>query len=265
MRNIDRLLHKAIIAGKEEQARHLVGEGALPLARNSFGFTASEMAHFMGVALEPTEPLQIKFQGRDEPSVRILSCEEFRNVTGVTYLSHLQFENYKVFKRVLRQCPWLLKYTSLGRQHKWFGALYGKEVYEGKVADASIRWIDEEIGYGLFAEKELPPQSFVGAYTGILRQWHRFSPNHNEYCFHYPTGFWRMRIFMIDAEETGNITRFVNHSADGNLEPVALLDRGLLHVFFKTARTIEVGEQMTVNYGPDYWRRRQNLKPLITK
>ena len=262
MREIDRLLHKAIIAGRQDQARELLGDGALLLARNKLGFTAQEMAHFLGCELGTKQPLQIRFQGKDEPSVKILSAEEFCNVTGVTYLKHLQFESYKVFKRVLHQCPWLLKHTSLGRQHRWFGALYGKEALGGKTIDASIRWIGEEVGYGLFAEKELKPQEFVGAYTGIMRQWHRFSPNHNEYCFHYPTGFWRMRIFMIDAEEAGNITRFVNHSDEANLEPVALLDRGLLHIFFRTARTIQVGEQLTVNYGPDYWRRRQGLKAL---
>ena len=60
----------------------------------------------------------------------------------------------------------------------------------------------------------------------------------------------------VDAQDGGNETRFVNHSDTPNAEPVTQLDRGILHIFFRTTRAVVYGEELTINYGKDYWQRR---------
>jgi len=264
-RDIDELLYQAVLDDDPEYVRRLMQGGASPIAVNADGYSSLEMAQFLGrracyQVMRPMLEVSVKFQGKNDNVVRKCTEQEFRAATSIVYLRTLEFENIKVFRRVLRQCPWLLRRSALGRQHRWYAALYRQELLRAHVADVSIRWIDDAIGYGIFAEQTIGPNAYIGEYTGVVRQWNWLRPNHNAYCFHYPTGFWHFRIFMIDALQKGNITRFINHSDTPNAEPVALLDRGLLHIFFQTVRRIKPGEQITIDYGRDYWLRRSKFK-----
>jgi SET domain-containing protein len=167
-----------------------------------------------------------------------------------------------MFKTVLKHCPWILRKSPLGVKNRWLGILYERELQSGYTANVAIKWIDDSFGYGLFAEDDLPAMTFVGVYTGVIRRRFRLHPNHNAYCFHYPSGFWRWKVFMIDAENKGNYTRFINHSDKPNLKPVCVVNRGLLHIVFLTNQHVVKGAQLTFNYGSDYWRKRKKLKSI---
>jgi hypothetical protein len=261
-RAIDRKLHRAIIDGDEPRALACLEQNADSNSRDRDGFSALEMARLLGrdrVSTKIAGPVQhqIKLQGVDDPYPRLISLEQFEEHFGVRYLSHLRFDSYLTFKRASRQCPWLLKYTALGTEHLWLGSWHAHERAAGHVADLSIRWIDETLGYGIFAERRIEPYTHIGEYTGVVKQWKMFQQNQNPYCFRYPSGAFKFRIYMVDAQEEGNETRFVNHSDSPNCEPVTALDRGLLHIFFRSTRVIEYGEQLCIDYGKDYWQRRR--------
>ncbi len=109
------------------------------------------------------------------------------------------------------------------------------------------------MGYGLFAEEEIPESFFVGEYTGIVRENNRryFEPLNN-YCYEYPIPDSIGRSFVIDATH-GNLTRFINHSFQPNLKAgYAFLD-GFYHCIFIAIRSIAKGSQLTYNYGQTYW------------
>ena len=72
-----------------------------------------------------------------------------------------------------------------------------------------------------------------------------------------PTKFWSLQYFVMDAQNAGNELRFANHSDTPNIRPFCLIDRGLVHIGFFALRQIEVGEELTFDYGRAYWKYRK--------
>jgi uncharacterized protein len=192
----------------------------------------------------------------DGRGVRQISHEQFEKLFGIKYLAHLRFDSDQSFKKVICNCPLILKYMSWGEENRALGFLYRPQIALGTVADTVICWIDPKIGYGLFAGQDLEEGAFVGEYTGLVRHLDRLHPDYNAYCFHYPTRFFSWNYYVIDASQEGNETRFINHSDVPNLRPICLVDRNLLHLVFLASQPISKGSELTFNYGTDFWQHR---------
>jgi hypothetical protein len=188
-----------------------------------------------------------------------LDEEQFARYFGVTYSSHLYFADYKTLLKVLHNCPWTLRKTFLGGDNRALAEKFQPYLESGRIADVSIRWIDDALGYGLFANSDLPVGTFVGEFTGELRQLSHWRPQYNAYCFHYPTSCFSWNYMVIDAAVRGNETRFINHSDTPNLQPHWLCNQSLLHLVFFTNQPVLAGMQLTYNYGQDFWRHRQKI------
>lgn len=256
-------LHQAVINNNSEEVVKLLQKGSDLTEPNSLGFTALEVAQFLGynkiiAQLTPSKTSShlsyITFPGVPEPIE--CSARDLKAILGVTYRSFLYFPNYQFFKETIHQCPWILKGMSLmdTATREIYTKFYPK-IEKGEVADTAIQWINPEIRFGLFARVDFPENSYVGEYTGEVRPLYRLKPNYNAYCFHYPTRWWSLRYRMIDALKCGNELRFANHSETPNMEPYCVVNRGLLHLIFVTSREIKAGEELTFNYGADYWLR----------
>lgn len=185
-----------------------------------------------------------------------LSEEGFKEYFNVEYCAHLRFPSLAAFRQALRDCPWILNRSSLGEENRMQAEQYQQELLDGTVAEVLIRWVDDDVGHGLFAEKDLPANTFIGEFTGLVRRLYRLNQDHNAYCFHYPTRFFSWHYTVIDGQTLGNETRFINHSDTPNLMPLALCERNLLHIVFVTTSLIKAGTQLTYDYGKDFWRYR---------
>jgi hypothetical protein len=199
----------------------------------------------------------IQLQGNR--GISFCSIDEFQKLFEIAYAPTLLFQTDNLLEKVIANTPWLLRYTVVGQEHRNFGAVLHKKMAEGRVANVAIKWIDDEIGYGVFAREDIPSQAFIGEYTGVIKQVSRFRPNLNAYCMHYPTKFFSYNYFVIDAQEAGNEMRFLNHSDRPNLKPMCVIDDGLQHIVLFASKPIASGEQLTFNYGRDYWKRRRCL------
>lgn len=202
----------------------------------------------------------IRMQHRDENVLRILSQAEFQEKTGVQYVSHLLFESEQEHHIVLNNCPWILRFTPIGKENRDLGRHYHQNISIGYIAAVSIQWIDETFAYGLFADSDLKKGEYIGEYTGIVRRLSRCHPDPNAYCVHYPTQLGSMKYFVIDACEVGNEMRYVNHSNYPNVEVKCLLEDGLLHFVFFAKEDIGQGEQIVCDYGQDYWQHRKKSR-----
>jgi hypothetical protein len=131
------------------------------------------------------------------------------------------------------------------------------------IPDVSIRWIDDLIGYGLFAEEEIHSGSYVGEYTGIVRRndLRRYFGPLNNYCYEYPVPDEIGKSFVIDATQ-GNLTRFINHSFTPNLKPIHVFYDGFYHLIFLAIHRIEKGVQLSYDYGQNYWHLRHLPRQL---
>lgn len=219
-------------------------------------FNSSELSLFLDCKCTPFQI--IKVSPKSAPQyVQEWNCTRFQNYFGVQYASHLHFDSVKRFKIVINHCPWILKYSKWGQEHRQNALKYKNELTTGFVADVSIRWIDDDVGFGVFAEQDFESHTYIGEYTGDVRSLSRWRPDSNAYCLQYPTRFFSWKYFIIDAFKMGNETRFINHSSEPNLELSCLVDRGLCHLVFFTNQQIKKSDELTFDYGPDFWRHRK--------
>ena len=60
-------------------------------------------------------------------------------------------------------------------------------------------------------------------------------------------------IAQISSKRLGNWTRFINHSCDASTEFIGAIVGNKSRIFVQATRDIETFEEVTVNYGPEYW------------
>lgn len=66
-------------------------------------------------------------------------------------------------------------------------------------------------------------------------------------------------VGIINARHYGNWTRYINHSCDPNTEFASMLIGRKQRALIKTLRDVAMFEELTVNYGDDYWVHRDFL------
>ncbi len=223
-------------------------------SRNAIGFTPLETALLLGKYeltqfLGFKESRKFKVQKKGESALLEMAQSEYEAFFRIKHLLCPFFESRALLEKLIQNCPILLRSTFIGDEHRTLGAALRASLFTGKVADVSIRWVSDYVGYGLFAEKLIAKESYIGQYTGVVRNVGRFSYKRNDYCMHIPTRFFSFCYFLMDASKMGGEMRFANHSNRPNMKPFCLIDRSLVHVGFFALRNIEPGEELTFNYG----------------
>jgi hypothetical protein len=201
-------------------------------------------------------PHLIKFARRGETEIKQYRLDEFWKISGQEYLSELEFKDEKTRQRILKQCFHASKNGYIDADRKWLGALYSREIRNHHIANVSIRWIDETLGYGLFAEEEIKAWEYIGEYTGVVRRHYPMIGSLNDYCFLYPTSIFYFGKHLIDGQHKGNEIRYSNHSDDPNSESISVFCDGLFHMILRAIKDIPLNAQITYDYGDRYWRSR---------
>lgn len=202
--------------------------------------------------------LKIAFKANDKP--KEYSIQRFEELFGITYLKELTFIDWESEQWLRKRCSRAFKRGKVGQLAQWLGKFHGKEIAAGKIPEIAIKWIHNQIGYGLFTQKPFKKWEYVGEYTGLLRRRNLFFPNVNDYCFMYPRLWVGTRGYTIDSEKHGNYTRFINHSDSPNCESVSVLHDGVFHIIFRAIEDIPSGTELTYDYGDIYWRGRKKLR-----
>jgi uncharacterized protein len=185
----------------------------------------------------------------------ILTPSELERTFHIDYLSHIAFPLLTDFSAIIRK---IAKYHTKGfldQKQLWLGAYFQKEIQDPIVPPVRLRWIDEKIGWGVFAEEDLKTMTYIGEYAGIVRR-KKKSDTKNAYCFQYSIVNGESTKYTIDAQDQGGIVRFINHSKTPNLMSDLATYQNLSHVVIFTSRLIKKGEQLCYNYGSDYWKSR---------
>tara|TARA_R110002003_G_scaffold215_2_gene16431 strand:- start:145 stop:987 length:843 start_codon:yes stop_codon:yes gene_type:complete len=118
-------------------------------------------------------------------------------------------------------------------------------------------------GYGLFARNDIPANTCIGEYMGRLVPGEDVADDKTQYQFEIDIGHIvgageEQPMCWLDATHTGSIFRFMNHHCDPN----AAINAGrcgmhnrILYVY--TLRDIAQREQITINYGPDWFAKEE--------
>lgn len=86
-----------------------------------------------------------------------------------------------------------------------------------------------DIGFGLFVEQNtIKSNQLIGEYCGIVSSNETLSGQELSYCCQYPSCDGKL---MINASDSGNIIRFINHSNNPNAEFRSCMIFGIMHIF----------------------------------
>ncbi len=206
--------------------------------------------------------MSIKLVLQHHKEVTLCTPREFREAMGVVYQSDLQFMDEKLHQKVLKRCVKEDRKKWIDPRQKWLGSYYSQEIRAPFNPDVTISWIDPVFGYGVFTNKPIPRNAYVGEYTGIVRKRRFFGRLKNHYCFDYTIGFGMKTPYVIDAEQHGNYARYINHSDEPNLETASVLCDGVMHIIMYALTDIPAGSQLCYDYGENYWEKRKKPLPL---
>lgn len=190
----------------------------------------------------------------------IHSPQDFENIFRIGYLPSLRFNHKKTENKIKDLCVKAVRKKWITPRQKWLGHYYAHSIQGDVHLDLTIAWINEKVGYGVWTNIDLPAHAYIGEYTGILRKRFFLGRWKNRYCFDYNIGEGRNSGYVIDAQNFGNHTRFINHSFEPNLEPASVICDDLVHVIIYAPKAIPAGSQLCYDYGEDYWQKRS--KPV---
>ena len=206
--------------------------------------------------------MTIKLLLSNQTEIQDLTPSAFEKLMGIAYLPTLQFQTFALQQKIIEECAKGERKRWIDPRQKWLGNYYSQEVQSHLHPDITIAWIDPTLGYGVFTNRAILRQTFVGEYTGIVRKRRLFGRFKNDYCFDYTIGLGRETPYVIDAERHGNFTRYINHSEEPNLEAASALSNGIMHMIFYAIIDIPPGAQLSCNYGAKYWQRRKRPELL---
>lgn len=109
-------------------------------------------------------------------------------------------------------------------------------------------------GNGVFADEPIRKGERIVRYKGTLRSHKEVDRLYGDQDENGHTFLFTVNDeYVIDANEGGNVARWINHSCDPNCESVIEEnDKGKAHkdkVFIEAIRDIKPGEELTYNYG----------------
>lgn len=254
------LLHLAILHQKADWVQKLIEDPSLKMRRNGQGLTPLELALFLDrkTCLAHLHP-QTSSSFRTQPNVSFPD-ELFEDLE---YLSCPVFESEKVFEEVLQKTRKAKLEDAILPEKIWLGVYFDKEIQKGLHPAVSIRHVDNEVGYGVFAEQRIPPCGYLGEYTGCIQQKASKLLKDKQYCVRYSVWNITRKNFTVDAEKRGNFTRFINHSANPNLGLQSVYWKGIPRMIFVALQEILPGTQLTFDYGSYFWKESPQAPRLI--
>ena len=182
-----------------------------------------------------------------------IPLRELEKKLSFRFLSKNIFESDEDQKCVLQKGVDQFHAQQVKQEALELGKRYHLEIVSSYIAATSVRRIDQTIGYGLYAHEPIAKGSYVGEYTGLVRRNNRrYTEPMNDYCYEYPVSDEIGRSYVIDAT-SGNLTRFINHSAKPNLRAVHAFHEGYYHLIFIALEPISRGVQLSYDYGQNYW------------
>ncbi len=176
---------------------------------------------------------------------------------GVVYRSRTKIDWEPLFYISLHKSSY---YIENKEEFDDLAGRYGPDIDRSAMAPIYIRKIDETIGYGVFADRDICREDFIGEYAGVVqisgKYTHCFKSDkgyESDYSWYYLDNLDKSPALEINARLEGNEMRFVNHGEIPNLRVEHTLYRGQWVLFFTAAVDIGKDDQLLISYGEAYW------------
>jgi hypothetical protein len=183
--------------------------------------------------------------------------EKFFKKLGVQYTSCLIFSKECEYMATLPKED-LCAYSTSGPYYNFVSSWYAFPLANKQQAATYIQWVSDQVGYGLFADQDIPKGSFIMEYAGEVVKYTYDST----WAWTYPgrEGFWHSEVlFTLDARVYGNEARFANHAEDPNVGIERVYYDNAWRLIYVAARDIKKGEELFIHYGHGYWTSRKRM------
>lgn len=100
-------------------------------------------------------------------------------------------------------------------------------------------------GLGLFTTVLFKKGDLIIEYTGQTLTTDQANQRGGQYLFELND------TWVVDGSARNNQARYINHSCRPNCYPE--IDDAEEHIFIYAKRTIKIGEELTYNYGKEFW------------
>ena len=110
-------------------------------------------------------------------------------------------------------------------------------------------------GLGLFTTIDFKKGDLVIEYTGDKITVDEANRRGGQYLFELNSAY------TIDGKKRSNISRYINHSCAPNCYPE--IDENEAHIFIYAKRGIKAGEELTYNYGKEFFD--VHIKPKLCR
>lgn len=191
----------------------------------------------------------------DQPNLVFQDLDVFlKAYPDLLFLSQPFFSSQKIFDQVVELSQRAKEKDLISTEAIWMGIYFEQEISQCIHPKVSLRFVDEEVGFGIFSEQKLAPCSYVGEYTGVVLDWKKKILENKYYAMRYSIWEIAKRKFFLDAEKAGNFTRFINHSDEPNLTLQSVYLKGIPRMIFVASKEILPGVQLTFDYGSLFWK-----------
>ncbi|MGL1892149.1 MAG: SET domain-containing protein-lysine N-methyltransferase [Spirochaetaceae bacterium] len=188
---------------------------------------------------------------------KIRSKEEFKKLFEILKVSYIS-EYIIEYPSLLDIDPYESKYY-LDNKNEFdqLYATYGTKIRDRYVSDVYVA-LTKSKGYGLFTNKTIQVDSFIGVYIGVIKEEDEMvafddSGYDTDYAWDYPDEIDNFPILEINAKYSGNELRFVNHDLEPNIRVEHTIVDNMWYIFFVADRTINKDEEFSISYGEAYW------------
>lgn len=189
------------------------------------------------------------------------SIAEFEDLFKIRFIPQLDFSYLSLLNTITKKIAKLHKKDQLSLQQLWFGNYFKKEILTPTLPSVSLRWINFQVGWGVFAKDPIKKMEFIGEYGGKVRK-RRGVDTKNAYCFEYTLAEGKDSPYIVDAREQGGIVRYINHSNTPNLTSALATFDNISHIILLAKEPIPKGSQLFYDYGANYWAHRAHPEQL---
>ena len=185
------------------------------------------------------------------------TIQELFTRRGLVYLDRSRIADPRISARDWGTSPY---YTANQPEFERLTGQYGEALRRGFRSLLEVRDAGSGVGLGLFAGTNLAVGDLVGEYTGVIQESGDAPPDQkvdghylSDYAWNYPDELSDGTEFEINALLEGNELRFANHSVQPNMTVDHTLVDGIFVTFFRVVVPVTQGDQLTVDYGHEYW------------
>lgn len=118
----------------------------------------------------------------------------------------------------------------------------------------AVRWKNDQIGWGLFADKPFKKGEIIGVYGGAVQRLFPGVRYDRAYTAELLRPFLWIFPYVVDAKDVGNVLRYINHSRKPNLGVLFVRYCSLPFLCFVAERSIANGEELLISYGKSFWK-----------